>query len=142
MTETQSLFRTRFYSDCIGVFQGGGCRAAAFGGAYAAAYQLGVRFTEVAGTSAGSIVAALLAAGATPDYLLQHLRSLDFCSLLSRPVRSTFPTSSRMLGILERTGIASPVLKSLVRAARFGGIYSSERLEALLKRTVGSSFKI
>ena len=67
--DRSAIYRTRFYSDCIGVFQGGGCRAAAFAGAYDAAFKLGVRFSEVAGTSAGAIVAALLAAGADAAYL-------------------------------------------------------------------------
>ena len=43
-----------------GVFQGGGCKAVAFIGAYEAALENGVCFTEFAGTSAGSIFAALM----------------------------------------------------------------------------------
>src|SRR6266480_4781131 len=88
--DRNSIYRTRFYSDCIGVFQGGGCRAAAFAGAYDAAFKLGVRFSEVAGTSAGAIVAALLAAGAEPAFLLAKLKALNFPLLLVRPNRSTF----------------------------------------------------
>jgi hypothetical protein len=38
--EQNTIYRTRFYSDCIGIFQGGGCRAAAFGGAYDTAFKL------------------------------------------------------------------------------------------------------
>ena len=38
-----------------GVFQGGGCKAVAFIGAYESALENGVCFTEFAGTSAGSI---------------------------------------------------------------------------------------
>ena len=44
MNKNSPIYKTRFYSDCIGVFQGGGCRAAAFGGAYDEAFKLGVRF--------------------------------------------------------------------------------------------------
>lgn len=43
-----------------GVFQGGGCKAVAFIGAYEAALENGVCFTEFAGTSAGSILRHLL----------------------------------------------------------------------------------
>ena len=97
MNEGSPIYKTRFYSDCIGVFQGGGCRAAAFGGAYDATFKLGVRFSEVAGTSAGSIVAALLAAGADPAFLLAKLKTLDFPSLLVKPTRSTFATASKLV---------------------------------------------
>jgi predicted acylesterase/phospholipase RssA len=56
--------QTRFFRTCVGVFQGGGCRGAALAGAYQEAVARGVTFAEVAGTSAGSIVAALIGAGA------------------------------------------------------------------------------
>ncbi len=73
------------FEDCIGIFQGGGCRAAAYAGAYSAALAHGVNFDEVAGASAGAIAAVLIAAGAEPDWLEQTLKELDFASLLSRP---------------------------------------------------------
>ena len=73
------------YEDCIGVFQGGGCRTAAYAGAYSAAIERGVNFTEVAGTSAGAIAAALVAAGASPEELETMLTSLDFKTFLKRP---------------------------------------------------------
>src|SRR5688572_29641150 len=133
MTDKQTLFRTRFYSDCIGVFQGGGCRAAAFGGAYSAAFDLGVRFIEVAGTSAGAIVAALLAAGASPKYLLEQLGLLDFRALRGNPVRSTFTKSSTLLKAASIVGSLSPDAQSLVKAAVYGGRYSSEPIEAWIE---------
>ena len=77
MSETDSMLPTRFFKTCRGVFQGGGCRAAALVGAYAMAHQVGVRFAEVAGTSAGSILAALIAAGADPKYIEVAVRDLD-----------------------------------------------------------------
>src|SRR6266567_1055362 len=96
-----SVHQTRFYSDCVGVFQGGGCRAAAFAGAYDAAFTLGVRFSEVAGTSAGSIVAALLAAGAEPQFLLSKLTELDFRQFLLPPRRSAFSSASKLVSVLR-----------------------------------------
>jgi len=128
MNETV-IFKTRFYSDCIGVFQGGGCRAAAFGGAYDASYKLGVRFSEVAGTSAGSIVAALLAAGAEPGYLLEKLTELNFPDLLEKPDRSTFSNRQMLLNALGKVLRASCRLASVVEVARFGGLYSSVGIE-------------
>lgn len=77
--------QTAYFQSCLGVFQGGGCRAAAFAGAIAESYRRGVYFAEVAGTSAGSIVAALLGAGATPDFLLNALSVLEFSKLVKPP---------------------------------------------------------
>lgn len=129
MNETSPIYRTRFYSDCIGVFQGGGCRAAAFAGAYEAAFKLGVRFSEVAGTSAGSIIAALLAAGADPEFVLSKIKTLDFLKLLVKPTRSTFNNKSKALGVLQHCLPCGTKYDSIVKIARLGGLYSSEGIE-------------
>jgi predicted acylesterase/phospholipase RssA len=80
--------KTSFFKSCVGVFQGGGCRAAAFVGAYDEAVSSGVSFTEVSGTSAGSIVAALIGAGATPKELNHTIKTLDFRSFVGSPDRT------------------------------------------------------
>lgn len=69
---------TKQFINCKAVFQGGGCKGIAYVGAYQAAFKRGVFFSELAGTSAGSIVAAFIAAGATPDTLMEIVRSIDF----------------------------------------------------------------
>ena len=53
----------------FGVFKGGGVKGLAHVGAYKAATERGIEFEGVAGTSAGSIVAALIAVGYSPDEL-------------------------------------------------------------------------
>jgi NTE family protein len=65
-----------------GVFEGGGVKGLAFVGALAAAEEeLGIReWVNVAGTSAGAIVAALLVAGYTPARLRALLDELDYNS--------------------------------------------------------------
>jgi predicted acylesterase/phospholipase RssA len=73
----------------MGVFQGGGCRAAAFSGAILEAAERGVNFSGLAGASAGSIVAALLAAGATAPQVASCLSSLDFTEFISTPDKVT-----------------------------------------------------
>lgn len=40
----------KYFTNCIAVFQGGGCKAIAYIGAYEKAYQEGVFFSELAGT--------------------------------------------------------------------------------------------
>jgi predicted acylesterase/phospholipase RssA len=82
------MAKTWFFKSCLGVFQGGGCRAAAFVGAYEEAVRSGVSFTEVAGTSAGSIVAALVGAGAGSIELRTIMSKLDFRSFVSPPNRT------------------------------------------------------
>lgn len=66
---------TKYFDNCLAVFQGGGCKAIAYIGAYKEARKRGVIFNEIAGTSAGSIIAALIAAGATPEYLEEFIKS-------------------------------------------------------------------
>ena len=65
-------------TDVYGVFEGGGVRGTAFVGAVAAAEKQGIRFESLAGTSAGAIVAALLAAGYGADELRDLLFKKDF----------------------------------------------------------------
>jgi NTE family protein len=51
------------------IFEGGGAKGLAHAGAIAVAQELGVQFVGVAGTSAGAIVAALVAVGYAPKAL-------------------------------------------------------------------------
>jgi predicted acylesterase/phospholipase RssA len=77
--------KTNFFQACRGVFEGGGCRGAAHVGAYYAAIECGINFSEVAGTSAGSIVAALVGAGATPQFLISECAYTPFAEFLAPP---------------------------------------------------------
>lgn len=105
------------FEDCIGIFQGGGCRAAAYAGAYSAAVTRHVNFSEVAGASAGSIAAVLVAAGASPEWLEESLSSLDFGGLLQKPAGARFAMSgSRNVG-------------KAWNLMRFNGIYNSQGIE-------------
>nr|WP_085523391.1 patatin-like phospholipase family protein [Tuberibacillus sp. Marseille-P3662] len=60
-----------------GVFSGGGVKAFAFVGALEVTEKAGFRFARLAGTSAGSIIAALLAAGYDSDDIKQHMEDLQ-----------------------------------------------------------------
>lgn len=105
MKADQDGQQTRFFKSTLGVFQGGGCRAAAFAGAYEVAVRRGVRFTEVAGTSAGALVAALIGAGASPEELLEWIQTIDFKRFTSPPERLTQrPIWARVASINEKLG--------------------------------------
>ncbi len=127
--EPSSIYRTQFYSDCLGVFQGGGCRAAAYAGAYEAAHQLGVRFSEVAGTSAGAIVASLIAAGAEPPHLLKTLRTLVFSDFLQTPKVPFFPKYPARWPLRVASFFGSSNA-DLLASALSGGLHSSGKIGA------------
>lgn len=121
--------RTAFFQTCLGVFQGGGCRAAAFAGAFEEAVSRGVNFAEVAGTSAGAIAAALIGAGATPVQLRNALLDMDFKTFLAPPedppFRQKFPIWARgALGCLSRTPAST-----YTRFLSHLGLYSSREIE-------------
>jgi len=83
---------TRYFDNCKAVFQGGGCKAIAYIGAYKEAYKRGVFFSELSGTSAGSLFAALIAAGAKPDYLEELVQKIDFADFVSDYKEAGFGT--------------------------------------------------
>jgi NTE family protein len=61
-----------------GVFEGGGVKGIAFVGALEAAEEAGItRWVNLAGTSAGAIIASLLAIGHTPAQLRSILEATD-----------------------------------------------------------------
>ncbi|MFO0889560.1 MAG: patatin-like phospholipase family protein [Isosphaeraceae bacterium] len=108
-----------FYSD--GVFEGGGVLGLAFLGAARCCSDSGIRGKGRAGTSAGSITAALLATDLTIERLEEILGGLDFESFLSEKT-----------SILIRNGDPSDDLDSPawmianLQIARQLGQYSSE----------------
>lgn len=121
-----SQLRTRYFSYCWGVFEGGGVRGSAFAGALQAAEEASITFARVAGTSAGSIVAALVAAGADADWIVGRLNEKNFRDFLkpSQP-------SNRLIRRIP--GLGSNAVSRLVFDH---GLYSSEPIadwvEALL----------
>jgi predicted acylesterase/phospholipase RssA len=126
---------TRFFQTSYGTFQGGGCRAAAYVGAYAEAVARGVHFVEVAGTSAGSIIAVLIAAGATPLQLREIVSRLDFSDLLALSV-----PVQKSIGIFWRpflrliSFIPHRVPKFFASTLMRNGQYSSEKLQDWVER--------
>ncbi|MCM3704561.1 MULTISPECIES: patatin-like phospholipase family protein [Cytobacillus] len=71
-----------------GVFSGGGIKGFALIGAYEAVHKRGFRFKRVAGTSAGSIVAALIAANYTSEEIYRLVDEFEVKKLLDE--RKTF----------------------------------------------------
>lgn len=82
----------------FGILEGGGVRGIAHAGAYEAVSRTAqFEFAGIAGTSAGSIVAALIAAGATPEFIKQLLLSTDFREFLDPECRDVNIANARAL---------------------------------------------
>ncbi|MCG7383582.1 patatin-like phospholipase family protein [Paenibacillus sp. ACRRY] len=67
-----------------GVFEGGGVKGISLAGAVQSAQDYGVQFNRVAGTSSGSIVASLIAAGYRAEEMKSIIENTPFASLLRR----------------------------------------------------------
>lgn len=94
------------------VFEGGGVKGISLAGAVRAAERYGVSFLRVAGTSSGSIIAALIAAGYTAVEMKAIIEATPFSSLLHRAP-------------LFDTKFVGPPLRLLLRK----GLYSGHALE-------------
>jgi predicted acylesterase/phospholipase RssA len=114
--------KTIYFQNCLGVFQGGGCRGAAFVGAYKEASLRKVSFSELVGTSAGAIVAAFIAAGASPEKLEEIMSRLKFADLLKEPV--TMANYKSSLG--EK--FISSFKGEINKVVKHAGLHSSDTL--------------
>ncbi|GIO58902.1 patatin-like phospholipase family protein [Paenibacillus cineris] len=94
------------------VFEGGGVKGISLAGAVKAAEQAGVVFNRVAGTSSGSIVAALLAAGFSADEMSEIVKTPPFESFLHRAP-------------IFNTKVIGPAARLFLKK----GLYSGEALE-------------
>jgi len=87
------------------VFQGGGVRGIAFVGALQVAEGEGYRWKRVAGTSSGSIVASLLAAGYRAKDLKEMMHELDLAQLMRNNGWMHLPVIGRPLQLWCKYGL-------------------------------------
>jgi NTE family protein len=87
------------------VFEGGGVKGIGLAGAYAALEERGIVRKNVAGTSAGAITAALVAAGYTSAQLDEVLLELPFAEFKDRGWEDKVPVIGRQLSVLRDLGI-------------------------------------
>ncbi|MFS0865629.1 patatin-like phospholipase family protein [Fredinandcohnia sp. 179-A 10B2 NHS] len=95
-----------------GVFSGGGIKGFALIGAYQAIEGKGLAFKRVAGTSAGSLISALIAAGYSSSEMLDLMEELDLGTFLDQ----------------RKTLLPTPLAKWLLLYWRLG-LYKGEMLE-------------
>jgi NTE family protein len=86
------------------VFEGGGVKGIAFGGALAALDDAGYEIKRVAGTSAGAITAALVAAGYTASELDALLQDMPFEDFKDESTLDKFP-GGKLLSVIREFGV-------------------------------------
>lgn len=105
---------------CNAVFEGGGVRGIGHVGAVCRMEQGGWQFGDLAGSSAGAIVASLLAAGYTGSELKKELETLDYMRFKGRDLP-------------DRLGIVGKSVSLLFSL----GIYNTDYLESWLSSLLG-----
>lgn len=88
-----------------GVFEGGGVRGIALAGAAAGALDSGYAFHRSVGTSAGALVAALLAAGYDADELEREVTGMDWPGLLDPVPGAQIPLIGQHIALALHKGI-------------------------------------
>lgn len=87
------------------VLEGGGVKGIALLGAVQRLMEDGYRFSRVAGSSAGAIVGALVAAGLPPERMGAILRSLDYRKVLDKGWLDRIPLVGAGLSVLLESGV-------------------------------------
>lgn len=107
-----------------GVFEGGGVRGIAHVGAICALAEKGYEWERVAGTSAGAIIAALLAAGYSCSELKTIVTDIDYEKFTKKTFLDRIPFIGKGLSAWSTLGIYSNVfleewLEDLLRKKEF-----------------------
>jgi NTE family protein len=87
------------------VFEGGGVKGVGLAGAYSMLEERGFEAKNVAGTSAGAITAALIAAGYKADELREIIVSLNFRQFQDEAWEDRIPLIDRTVSILLDQGV-------------------------------------
>jgi NTE family protein len=88
------------------VLSGGGVLGIGHAGAVSVLQERGYRFMRIAGTSAGSIVAALLAAGISRRRLRQLIETIDYDRFLDKGALDRLPLVGPPLSVVLENGFA------------------------------------
>ncbi len=118
MKEVNGMDADRLYADAV--FEGGGVKGIGLVGAVAAAEERGYLWQNLAGTSAGAIVAALLAAGYSAGELKEIMSELDYRNFKDP-------------GLLDRIPVAGPLLSLLLEQGIYEGNFLQDWIGGLLK---------
>jgi NTE family protein len=87
------------------VFEGGGAKGIGHIGALAYAEEIGVRWVNVAGTSAGAITAALVTAGYTATKIEAIMNEIDFRRFKDEDLVDKIPLLGKVISLVAEKGI-------------------------------------
>lgn len=90
---------------CDAVFEGGGVKGIGLVGAVAVTEEMGYEFANLAGTSAGAIVAALVAAGYNAVELREIMKSLDYSQFKDEGLVDKIPIFGKVISLGLEKGI-------------------------------------
>lgn len=102
-----SIQRVREMKPCNVVLEGGGVKGIGHVGAIRALEHAGYTFQNVAGSSAGAIVASLIAAGYSGDEMRELMKSVDYRKFIQKDCLDYFGSVGMALSILFHYGIYS-----------------------------------
>jgi NTE family protein len=88
-----------------GVFEGGGVKAIAFIGAICCMEEKGYKWQRTAGTSAGSIIAALLSVGYSGKEIREIMFGNDYRDFLSKKIMKPVPFIMKVINFLFCKGV-------------------------------------
>ncbi len=109
------------------VFEGGGVKGIGLVGAVYAAEQQGYEWVNLAGTSAGAIVAALLAAGYSAAELRNIIMELDYRRFQD-------------MGTIDRIPVVGPMASLFIELGLYEGTYFKQWMQDLLQAKGVSTF--
>ena len=103
---------------CNAVFEGGGVRGIGHVGAVCRMEQAGWQFADLAGSSAGAIVAALLAAGYSGRELRKELETLDYMRFKGKDLPDYFHSFTACASSARQMSrrVSSSIVNSISRA--------------------------
>lgn len=93
--------------ECNAVFEGGGIRGIGIVGALVCLEKEGYTWRNLAGTSSGGIIAALLAAGYNAKEIYSIICKTDFLNFLDKNSRGNIPVLGTVFSVIKENGIYS-----------------------------------
>lgn len=109
------------------VFEGGGVKGIGFAGAISEIEKAGYKFENIAGTSAGAIIAALLAVGYKSEEIKDELEKLDY-------------NNFKDVSTLGKMGILGKLINIIFKYGIYKGDFFEEWIEELLKKKGKTTF--